>query len=206
MKIIYTIFISICLLSCTTSQNYVFYKSNAGLPQKSKAINTEFFLPQYSDNLPFAVLAAIDRDMFDNVKNYYILISSGVNANSTAYNAADYANSLAITVSPNNAKKLMSVIDSALSYYKVRSQETTGNTIYYTIKSENKDLDIKSPDFEFYFRSFIKGNEVYVKLNVPTIDEKNFSQTYILKKSDLNEFHYRISESLRILEKFGYKE
>ena len=213
--------ISIITIGCSTSPNYVFYHSEAGIPQASKAVKSTFKLIEtINGGLPFAVVASKDKSEQAATELYYILLSPPFNSASQTlindsyydYVISDYIHPYNVMISADKVKELIKLLDVELaSYHAKQNKITDGISFEYALNNEyniakvSENVEQWIPNFKFILKTFNSVSNAFVDLGVFNSGANKMNYCYYLKKSQVIEFRNRLGKAVEILENWGMK-
>jgi hypothetical protein len=211
-QIIFFLSIVIILLSsCRTTPSYIFYHSDSGIPQVSKYIKSEFiYVNSINRDLPFEIVAAIDKNVSNEIFEYYVILSIGENNyfNPTVEN---YINPYHTTLKADKVFELIDNLDKSLLLFDTKQNWNKGMSIEYSISNDYSNLQTIQvnqewlPDFKYIFKSFESGCEAYINLGIYQGSRFNTNYCYYLTKEEVIELKLRLSKALEELKKLGMR-
>jgi hypothetical protein len=203
------VLISVLFISCSTPKSFIFYHSEASIPQESSSITTEFyFVGRISQSLPFGIIAATDKNKSNNIVEYYVLLSKRKYMTNSV---EDYVHPYNVTLRAENVNELIENIDKALKLYDLQIDETKGINIEYILSKEHKikqvskDVESWEPDFKFIFKDFTNTKEAYVNLGLLHNADGNIDYSYYLDEYQIIELKNRLSKAIDMLRNLGLK-
>lgn len=215
------VLISIITIGCSTSPNFVFYHSEAGIPQASKAVKSTFKLIEtMQEGLPFAVVASKDKNEQAANELYYVLLSPLFNSESRTlandsyydYMIRDYIHPYNVMISADKIKELIKLLDVELASYDAKQNKITDGISFeyalnneYNIAKVSENVEQWIPNFRFIIKTFSSKSNAFVDLGVLNSGANKMNYCYYLKKIQVIEFRNRLSKAVEILENWGMK-
>lgn len=206
--------LSVALLnSCVTPAKYVFYHSEASIPQSATFRASEFILiPKTTTSLQFGVIAATDKDKSGKIVDYYVLI-----APPRAYlgdysgGVEDYIHPYHVVLRPDKVTELLVNLENTIKLFKESWTTRKGVSTEYSIAQEqnitpvSKNVESWDADFKFIYKGFNRRNEAFMNLGVVQSKDNNLTYSYYLDESEVVELRDRLVDAVDELKKLGMK-
>jgi len=206
--------LTIALLdSCATPPKFVFYHSEASIPQFANFRTSEFTLiPKTTTSLQFGVIAATDKDKSGKIVEYYMLI-----APPRAYlggfsgGVEDYIHPYHVVLRPEKVTELLDNLENTIKLFKESWTTRKGVSTEFSIAKEqnittlSKNVESWDSDFKFIYKGFVRRNEAFMNLGVVQSKENSLTYSYYLDESEVVELRDRLVDAVDELKKLGMK-
>ena len=200
--LILSLCIAIIFAGCS-HPSYIFYNSEAGIPTISKSTTSEFTqITKIEDYLPFAVIAATDKNIGNKVTAKYVLLSPPYMVKGTV---EDYVHPYNVTLSTEKVSELLKAIEKSIGLFDSEREDEEGISIEYAVSKENNiaqvtpNVEVWKSDFRYIFKGFSSRNDAFVNLGLVQYPTFNLEYSYCINKDQAIEFKYRLAKALDIL-------
>ncbi|MFN8358655.1 MAG: hypothetical protein U0264_01955 [Candidatus Kapaibacterium sp.] len=201
------------LNSCATPPKFVFYHSEASIPQFAKFITSEFTLiPKTTKSLQFGVIAATDKDKSGKIVDYYLLIAPPrAYLGDYSLGVEDYIHPYHVVLRPEKATELIDHLENTIKLFKESWTSRKGMSTEYSIAKEqnitavSKNVESWDSDFKFIYKGFNRRNEAFMNLGVVQSKENSLTYSYYLDESEVVELRDRLVDAVEELKKLGMK-
>ncbi len=206
--------LTIALLnSCVTPPKFVFYHSEASIPQFATFRNSEFILIQKTTtSLEFGVIAATDKDKSGKIVDYYVLIAPPRSyMGDYSGGVEDYIHPYHVVLRPDKVAELVENLENTIKLFKESWTKRKGVSTEFSIAKEpnittlSKNVVSWDADFKFIYKGFVRRNEAFMNLGVVQSKESSLTYSYYLDESEVVELRDRLVDAVDELKKLGMK-